>query len=367
MLKIDCIHFPGDRPCDFHKKFGIKCDDCEHYQNIDFKILIIKLDAIGDVLRTTSILPPLKIKFPQSQITWCTRINAKELFEENEFVNDIIFVEDDASERLACEEFDLVINLDTSKYSSSIAALANAKEKIGFVLSSKGYVEPTSKEALEWLEMSAFDDVKKANQKSYQQIMYDILNIDSKIQTPVLNIQNRSKEKIELKSAQWNLSSSEKIGLNIGVGTKWPSKGWPIEHWKSLIKELIPENYDILMLGGPEEKEKIINLIEEFPQLINTGTDNSIMEFASIVNMCDVIVTADSFALHVATALQKKIIVMFGSTSNTEIYLYGNGEKIVTPKECKCYYKRFCTEDVSCMQKITPSIVKEKIDSALKK
>ena len=49
------------RPCDPHKKDGVKCDSCPYYKPINFKILIIKLDAVGDVLRTTSILMPLKV------------------------------------------------------------------------------------------------------------------------------------------------------------------------------------------------------------------------------------------------------------------------------------------------------------------
>ena len=95
MLKIDCIHFYGDRPCNFHKNDGRKCDDCDKYEPINFKILIIKLDAIGDVLRTTSILPAVKRKYPNSHITWCTRTNARELFANNYFVNEVILFEGD--------------------------------------------------------------------------------------------------------------------------------------------------------------------------------------------------------------------------------------------------------------------------------
>jgi ADP-heptose:LPS heptosyltransferase len=167
VLKIDCIHFYGDRPCNFHKNDGRKCDNCDEYLPINFKILIIKLDAIGDVLRTTSILPAVKRKYPNSHITWCTRTNAGELFANNYFVNEVILFEDDAFSRINAEEYDIVINLDTSKVSSSVAASANGKNKIGFVLNKKGYVEATSKAADKWLAMSAFDDLKKENKKTY--------------------------------------------------------------------------------------------------------------------------------------------------------------------------------------------------------
>ena len=50
ILKTDCKHFPGDKPCKPNKLENKKCDDCEYYSPIKFKILIIKLDAVGDVL-----------------------------------------------------------------------------------------------------------------------------------------------------------------------------------------------------------------------------------------------------------------------------------------------------------------------------
>ena len=63
---------------------------------ISFKILIIKLDAIGDVLRTTSILKPLKKKYPGCYIEWCTRQNAVGIFKNNSLVDEVITIEDDA-------------------------------------------------------------------------------------------------------------------------------------------------------------------------------------------------------------------------------------------------------------------------------
>jgi len=176
MLKTDCLFFPGDKPCSYHKEKDVKCDDCSFYEPIEFKILIIKLDAIGDVLRTTSILPPLKNKYPKSHITWCTRKDSGDIFVDNFFVNELLFVEDDAYFRINTEKYDLVINLDTSKFSSAIASSAYGKHKVGFLLNEKGYVEPTSESAKQWLLMSAFDDVKKENERSYQEIMYDILD-----------------------------------------------------------------------------------------------------------------------------------------------------------------------------------------------
>jgi ADP-heptose:LPS heptosyltransferase len=57
--------------------------------------------------------------------------------------------------------------------------------------------------------------------------------------------------------------------------------------------------------------------------------------------------------LHIATTLQKKIIALYGTNPADEIELYGNGIKMVSPKECNCYYKRLCTESVPCLNEIS--------------
>jgi len=61
MIKADCIHFKGEKPC----QFKILCDHCPYYQPFPTRILIIKCAAQGDVLRTTPLLSGLKRKYPQ--------------------------------------------------------------------------------------------------------------------------------------------------------------------------------------------------------------------------------------------------------------------------------------------------------------
>jgi len=366
-LKTDCRFFKADRPCDPHKEKGVKCDDCSYYQPIKFKILIVKLDAVGDVLRTTSILKPLKKEYPDCYIEWCTRYNSLELFKNNSIVDEVITVEDDALFRINAEQYDIVINLDTSKISSAIAANVFAKEKFGFILNKNGFVESTSTSAQQWLEMSAFDDVKRENKKSYQQIMYEILSLDLPVEPPMIHISDKEKEKISAKEFVKNLNQKKPvIGLNVGVGTKWPSKGWPLIRWQELIEKIGNEKYNLLLLGGPEEVVITNQLKNNFNYVINTGCDNSLLEFAAIVDLCDLVITADTMALHIATALEKKIIALFGSTSANEIELYGKGIKLNSKDGCKCYYKKYCTEDVSCMEKITSEMVIEAIDLLLK-
>ena len=71
-ILFDCHYFCGDRPCLPHKNSGVHCENCAEYDPIKARILIIKLNAVGDVLRTAGIIPALKVKYPGAYITWIT-------------------------------------------------------------------------------------------------------------------------------------------------------------------------------------------------------------------------------------------------------------------------------------------------------
>src|SRR5947209_6816664 len=72
IIHQDCRYFRGDIPCKPNKEYGVHCDGCEYYDPIEENILIIKLAAAGDVLRTTPILHKLKSDFPKARIWWLT-------------------------------------------------------------------------------------------------------------------------------------------------------------------------------------------------------------------------------------------------------------------------------------------------------
>jgi heptosyltransferase-2 len=71
-LHTDCLHFRGDLPCKPHKQHGYECVNCPAYSKIEHTVLIIKLGAIGDVIRTTPLIHKLRLEYPNAKITWLT-------------------------------------------------------------------------------------------------------------------------------------------------------------------------------------------------------------------------------------------------------------------------------------------------------
>lgn len=364
ILKTDCKHFPGNKPCEASKTEGKKCDDCNYYDPVDFKILIIKLEATGDVLRTAAILPALKRKFPKSHITWITKRNAKELFTNNPLVDEVYLFEDnDTVARLMIEKFNLLIHPDASTVSASLASIANAEVKKGYLLNEKGKIIPVNKDAVEWLEMGAFDDLKKENKKTYQEIIHNIAGVDYKRDEIQISL---DKTEIDFKNIFYKKNNLKKykylVGLNTGAGTRWQYKQWQLEGYIELIEKLSTNNeIGILLYGGPNEIERNKILKERFPDLIDTGINNSLRQFFSLLDLCDVLVTSDTMALHAATAFKKKIICMFGPTSHAEIEDYGRIEKVIPELDCLVCYKPRCDFELTCMGSITSTMVYNKV------
>lgn len=363
ILKTDCQHFPGDRPCVFNKTTGLMCNDCLHYNPIGFKILIIKFDAAGDVLRTTSLLHALKKKYPDSHITWFTKQNAKQIFENNTLVNEVLILEkSETLPKLLALEFDLLIHPDASPQSGAFASWIKAEKKAGFYLDTKGKIQPFNNAAIEWLELGAFDQKKKLNQKSYQQILHEICELEFKKDEIVLVLNEEEKKFAKDFSLQHNLKKYKTIiGLNTGAGSRWQYKQWGLQQFVQLIQKIEEDlmGAGILLYGGEEEKERNSYLANQFPSVIDTGSKNSLRQFFSLVNLSDIFITGDTLGLHVATALNKKIICLFGPTSSNEIENYGRITKLSPAMDCLVCYKMRCDFSPTCMDLISVEMVYE--------
>lgn len=360
ILKTDCRHFPGNKPCTPAKKEGKKCDDCNYYDPVKFRILVIKLDAIGDVLRTTSILPALKRKYPGSHITWVTKSNAAELFANNPLVDELYLFEDSATvPRMMVEKFDLLIHPDASPASCALASLANAEVKKGFWLDEKGRIVSADKHAETWLEMGAFDELKKKNRKTYQELLHNIAGLVYEKDEIQVHL---NKDEIKTGKDFYRENKLERfkyiLGLNTGAGERWQYKQWSVEGYIGLIEKLsVNKDTGILLYGGPDETERNKILLGKFPHLVDTGTNNSLRGFFSVINICDVLVTSDTMALHAATALKKEIVCLFGPTSHAEIEDYGRIIKIIPDLDCLVCYKPRCDFETTCMGSISPDMV----------
>jgi ADP-heptose:LPS heptosyltransferase len=350
-VKIDCLYFRGDLPCRPHKEYGYHCEECPVYKNIEQKILIIKLGALGDVIRTTPILRKLREEYPNAHITWLTY--TPEILDKV-WINRFLSVNVESIELIKQIEFDWAINLDKDSVAISIINSVKAKRKSGFTIDEFGHAKPISSEAEthKWMT-GLFDDLSKQNTKHYVQEVFEILGYNFYDEEYILNVE---------KTYDWDINHSKKVvGLNTGCGGRWTSRLWPNEYWIELAKNLSKRGYEVVFLGGEQENEKNKMLSEKSGGKYFGHFD--LKKFISLVDECDLVVTAVTMAMHIAMGLKKKTIIFNNIFNSNEFYLYGRGEVIEPDPNCDCYYSPECEHN--SMNNIKPDKVLSKISKWL--
>jgi heptosyltransferase-2 len=276
--------------------------------------------------------------------------------EKNPYIDVLLGIDPVLPGLLSTVSFSRAFNFDMGRKAAAILAMTNSPVKKGFGLSPEGSVVPLEKSAETWFEMGIFDTVKRANQRTYQDHLFQLGGFKYQGEKPQLVLTPKEKEWAQVFAKKNKLSKFKKIvGFNIGSGGRWPMKRWRLDGFEWLARALKKKQpkTGVLLYGGPEEKELMPALVKKLKGLcLPTGTDNTLRQFASLVGLADILVTGDTLALHVAVALQKRVVAYFGPTSDTEIDLYDSGEKVLPISPCQCYYQSRCTVKVSCMDNL---------------
>ena len=334
--KRDCKSFPGIYACDIMTAERYKdCNGCPYYEPYTKKILIIKLGALGDVLRTTPLLHAIKKRYGNPLIYWLVKEESKPFLENNIYIDKILIYNLDMILRLMNEKFDILYSLEIDYPAIGLANLIKAEEKFGFFANEDGHPAIFNKEAKHYLEMVFSNHLKKENRKSYQEIIFEICKMKYNKEEIILELTNKDKSYGTLFMKKHHIKKSDKIiGVNIGAGPRWIAKSWNIGLIIELIKKLY-KNYKVLLLAGPEEvriqKDILLKLKKEKIIVIPNNPQNNLKEFASVMNICSLIITGDTMALHLAVGLKKEVVALFFCTPPWEIESYGKIKKIVSP------------------------------------
>ena len=369
-IAFRCRYFRNDRPCVFHKEQGFHCSSCPHKDLIEHRILLIKLDSPGDVLRTTCLLPSLKRLYSSSQITWITLEPSRALLENNPDIDRIVDRWEEMFAILQTEHFDMAINPDANPQAARLLEMASASEKFGTGWAEAGHVRACNEEAEVWLHMGLFDDIKRANRETYQTIIHRLSRLELVDSRPILFLHEDEQTAATKHLKGLGVERNHPlIGLNTGAGERWAKKSWKLEQqveFVHLAKEKHPE-WQLLLLGGPEEVERNKVLEERCANLvINTGL-HTVRKFAALVGQTHVLITADTLALHMGLALDRQVVALFGPTSHAEIDLCNDGEKLFAELDCLACYLNDCDKSPDCMDLITPEMVLAAVERRLER
>ena len=363
-LKLDCRQYRGDRPCAAGVQ-GVCPSSCQNYTSIGYRIVIVKLAALGDVIRTAALLPGLKERWPTSQITWVTRPNGVRMLANHPLIDRLLPFDAETLCHLEYERFDLCLSLDKEPGPTALAMRIDARERRGIGLSSQGTPFPLNPECVDYFVLG-LDDQKKffENARSHQQLLYEAVGLEYAGQRYRLY---PGEERCEQARAFWSdagvADDDVVIGLNTGAGCIFANKNWPAERFVELA-EVIEQRTDwrVALFGGPDERAGNARIAAACPAIVDTGCDHDEAGFAALLQRCNVLVTGDTMAMHVAIATDVPCVVLFGPTCEQEIDLYGRGEKVRTSLPCSPCYARRCDKSPNCMDDISVEQVRSAVE-----
>ena len=127
------------------------------------------------------------------------------------------------------------------------------------------------------------------------------------------------------------------MALNTGAGGRWESKKLPEERTIELAVALARARdgrLSFLLCGGPEEAQRNARIGKGLSarkvRWVDAGTKNTLLQFAALLAQCDLVITSDSLALHLALTQKVPILAFFAPTPAHEIELYGRGETVAS-------------------------------------
>ena len=263
------------------------------------RILVIKLGAAGDVVRTTPILHLMGA----DDVVWITAPENAPLL-----TGTSARVLTHPADVAAAGPYDLVLSLEEEHQPlSAIFSALDFQQVIGAYPTKSGAVGYTA-ELCDWFDMSLISTfgvaeanrLKLANRRSYQEILFAALGASFSDEEYILPC----------------VSSTNLIGdfaLAASSGARWPNKQWG--HWETLARRL-----------------KAFGTVNFLPRR------DTLLEHLGDVANHRIVIAPDSLPLHVAIGLKKPSIGIFNCTSPWEIHGYARMVPMVSPCLDKYYY-----------------------------
>ncbi|MFH1593010.1 MAG: glycosyltransferase family 9 protein [Candidatus Woesearchaeota archaeon] len=320
------------------------------------KILVIKLAALGDVVRTSFIAQALKGRYKNQnpKVLWLTSEGARPFFVNNPYVDTVITDSLGSREKLKNENIDLVINFAEEEEYAKLSSSLGCK-KIGFYWDGRVLPTPSTKE---WYDMSLLgerpkNDLLKINcKKTHRQLMSEIVGIeDYEGYEPFLGLNPGQVAVAEEFRAKHNIKNQDLVvGVNLGGADRW-LKSLPVNLGIDLIEQIYKKfQCRIILFGGLKETQRNKEIISRTSvPLIDAGTENDLINFIALMSVCDFVISTDSLGFHISQALKKKTICLLGPTQMYEKETFGRGKIVYAKTDC-----------VGCMQTDCKSM--EKID-----
>lgn len=266
-------------------------------------LLIVKLAATGDVVRTTPLLSRLT-----GRVTWLTATRNTTLLQN--LKDDLSCFSWEQRAKLLDSHYDLVINLEDTRDVAEFVKTIQCSELFGACIDSDGGLTYTEN-SKRWFDLSLIsvhgkqqaDGLKLQNRRTYQDLIFEGLGFEF------------TGEKYFLPEPI-DTSLTGDVAIAADSGPVWPMKKWA--YYGELKQRL--EDYGLTANILPER----VSLLQHLSDVRN--------------HRC--LVGGDSLPMHFALGTGTRCVTIFNCTSPWEIYDYGIQKKIISPLLAEFFYKR---------------------------
>ena len=331
----------------------------------NLKVLVIRLDRIGDVVLSLPAMQAIRDRFPNASISVVTRPATAPLVEGHPAVNKVLpyFYERGGRHHgilgnfrfiyeIIRHKFDVVFILNPSLRSYLVPFFAGIPYRVGF------------KRRPGFLLTHSVPDRRSEGAKHEAEYTLDVVR--------AFGIEaHRADSYTGMLQHCRNPNPSEKNIIALHAGASCPSKRWPREKFAALgrkIREQYPAT-SIVIIGGREEKELGEYLTREIGGQTENLTDRlSLKELARFLSGCQLLVSNDSGPVHVASAVGTRTLTIFGRSSPglgvVRWRALGQGHGVIQKDVgCVVCLAHECTIDFECLKAVSVEEVWETFKS----
>lgn len=363
-VNADCVHYKGSRPCAPHKKHGVICASCPFYAQIRERIGIIKLGAMGDVLRTTALIRDIVAQHPEAEIIWLTLPESIPILHAIPAIHRVIDVSANPPVTDSIE-FDTIYSLDNADEGVTLAEAMHTRRRRGFRAGSSGHCEGVYDGGDPTLYgLGLWDDLKRANTASYLSLLAASAGLKYAGGRAQIHL---SDSEIQEAEALYGSLPHPRIGINTDAGTRWLRKQWNLPYVETSVEYFVKRGCSVILLGGSNVEPFNERLANRFQgSVVAAKTAATVRALFSAIGQTDILLTGDTLAMHAAWALSVPIVALFGPTSAQEIDLGKDDLKLVAANlDCLGCYLHTCDVAPHCMDRLTPEIVIRGIETRL--
>jgi len=347
--------------------------DFSHRSQLRKRVLIRGVNWVGDTILTFPMVQSLKSIFPQSHLAVLIPRHLQDLWKTFPFVDEVIPFDKKGGLRsfwkdlplsifLKKKKFDIAFILPRSFHSAFQIYLARIPVRVGYLgqwrsgLLTHGVPE----------EQGLF----RVHRVHYYQKLVSPLGDKGKVPPPHLSLREEDRKWAEDWMRQFGFSDEDLlIGINPGA-TYGLAKCWFADRFGELGRRLSEKwNATVILFGKEHEKPMAKEVLQKIGQRgIDLTGQTDLLQLASLLERCQLLVTNDTGTMHIASAVGTEVVALFGPTDTVTTGPWGDGH-VVIKKDVPCSpcLKRICPKDHQCMKSITVEEVEEAVEAKLGK